>query len=107
MPIGLLTVRVPVLLGSALHNTLCSYLSKIGFLGQIWWIVMGNRSRKLNSQMSCHAPEIAQLLTACNVYCEGLTPNRTHTRRANHQATRCSSRLKRDVHMSGCIKTGY
>jgi thiol-disulfide isomerase/thioredoxin len=35
---------------------------------------MGNRSRKLNSQMSCHAPKIVQLLTACKVYCEGLTP---------------------------------
>jgi hypothetical protein len=35
---------------------------------------MGNRSRTLNAQMPCHAPKIAQLLTACKVYCEGLTP---------------------------------
>ena len=33
-----------------------------------------DRPRELNSQMSCHARKIARLLTACKVYCEGLTP---------------------------------
>jgi hypothetical protein len=32
-----------------------------------------DRSGKLNSQMSCHARKITQLLTAGKVYCEGLT----------------------------------
>jgi hypothetical protein len=32
-----------------------------------------NRSGILNSQLSGHAPMLAQLLPACKVYCEGLT----------------------------------